>query len=104
MSRYSHVSPLPTTLEAANAYVSYEENACRALVDVCDGIPAARAEAVEGLSCRREARGTAVCRFQYAGRRCQARFVMSEGPSNNWFVEFRNRVPKGSDVDCTDAP
>lgn len=104
MSRYSHVPPLPTPLEAASAYVSYEENACRALVDVCDGIPAVRAEAVEGLLCHRAAKGTAVCTFQYAGRRCQARFVMAERPSNSWLVAFRNRVPKGSDIDCANAP
>jgi len=100
MSRYSSAQPLPTKLDAAKAYVAYEENVCGALIDICDGIPDVRGEAIDGLSCRREPQETAVCRFEYAGRRCQARFVRSEGLSNGWMVAFRNRVPKGSDIEC----
>ena len=97
------ISTLPTKQEAAKAYEAYEEAVCRVMIDVCDGIASASPEGVERLACRRERQGTSTCRFEYANRRCRARFVMSEDISQGWVVAFRNRVPKGPDIECHGA-
>jgi hypothetical protein len=94
------VARLPSKSAAAAAYVAYEENICRALIDVCDGIAPAAPEGVERLACHRERRGAAICTFATTGTHCRARFIRSNGAPDGWIVAFRNRVPKGSDVTC----
>lgn len=94
------VASLPTTVAAAKAYVAYEENICRALIDVCEGIPHPDPTGVRKLSCHPVASNAAQCRFEAAGRSCKARFVNDPSSTDGWAVAFRNRVPKGPDVNC----
>lgn len=94
------VARLPTKSAAAAAFVAYEANICRALIDVCEGIAPVAPDAIDRLTCRKERKATASCSFTLAGRKCRARFIRSDAAPDGWAVAFRNRVPKGSDVQC----
>ena len=55
---------LPGRSEAAAAFFEYEADACRAMIDVCEGGVGVRSpEFVTGLRCRTGRRGFAACRF-----------------------------------------
>ena len=91
---------LPTKSAAAAAFFAHQENICRALVDLCDGIAPASPEAIDQLACREERQDAAICTFWYGGRGCLARFVRSKDAADGWIIAFRNRAPKGSDIEC----
>lgn len=45
------VASFPTLIAASEAYVAYEQNICRALIDVCEGVASASPQHVEKLAC-----------------------------------------------------
>lgn len=95
-------APFPTKSAAAKAYAAYEDDICRKLIDVCNGIAPATfpPDGVEKLVCRPAIQGATRCAFEIRGRACKAQFIRSPSSADGWIVAFRNRVPKGPDVTC----
>lgn len=94
--------PFPTKSAAAKAYAAYEENICRKLIDVCNGISPTTfpPDGVEKLVCRPANQGATRCTFEIRDRHCKAQFIRSPSSTDGWIVAFRNRVPKGPDITC----
>ena len=112
---------LPGRAEAATAYSEWEADACRALIDACEGGVGVRApEDVSGLRCGTGRRGNATCRFRVAGNRCRAEFVSAAAgpaharalqwsqlpprPADSWAVAWTvSPAPRGPRIRCTAA-
>ena len=90
----------PTPIAAAEAYVAYETNVCRALIDVCEGVGKGSPPNVQKLVCRPGSGEAALCRFEAQGHVCDARFRRTPSTVDGWSVAFRNKVPKGPDIRC----
>jgi hypothetical protein len=112
-------APYPGPDEAAVAWFERETDACRAMIDVCEGGVGVRPPGdVGGLRCRAGRRGTATCRFVLAGHRCRAHFVSAAaGPAyaralqwsqlprpagHAWAVAWTvSPAPRGPRIRCT---
>ena len=87
----AHELRAPPTLADANAALAAHQNdLCRSLIDVCEGVPN---ETVEKLSCTVKNPQSATCRFKASGRACRARFSKPNPNEPHWIVSFRNRTP-----------
>lgn len=102
-------APLPGRAEAAIAFFEWETDACRAMIDVCDGDVGLRSpDAVTGLRCRAGRSGFATCRFELAGNRCRAHFVSAAaGPAHARALQW-SQLPEPAghawSVDWTSQP